>query len=73
MNDAIPQTPLALQSKGFLRLPRVLKLIPVSASTWWRWCADGTAPKPIKLGKNTTVWRAEEIQAFLDKYNQEGK
>ncbi len=50
---------------GFLRLPQVLSIIPVSRSTWWKWVSEGLAPKPLKLGSNITVWRAEDIAAFL--------
>ena len=41
---------------GFLRLPQVLEIIPVSKSTWWQGCKDGRFPKPVKLGPKTTAW-----------------
>ncbi len=53
---------------GFLRLPQVLKLIPVSRSTWWAWVKQGRAPAPVKLGPRTTAWRAEEIHALIESY-----
>jgi len=34
--------------KGFLRLPQVLQLIPISKASWWRWVASGKAPKAVK-------------------------
>jgi predicted DNA-binding transcriptional regulator AlpA len=40
-------------------------IIPVSAATWWRWCAEGRAPKPFKLGPNTTVWDLDQVEEFL--------
>ncbi len=52
-------------TQGFLRLPQILNLIPIGKSSWWRWVAEGKAPKPIKLGAKTTVWKAEEINAFI--------
>ena len=52
---------------GFLRLPDVLKLFPVSKSTWWQGVKDGKFPKPVKLTERTTAWRAEDIQALLSK------
>ena len=51
---------------GFLRLPQVLALIPISKSAWWEGCKTGRFPKPVKLGPRTTVWRAEDITAFID-------
>lgn len=51
---------------GFLRLPQILAIIPISKSAWWEGCRTGHFPKPVKLGPRTTVWRAEEIRAFIE-------
>ena len=51
----------SIPEKGFLRLPQVLTIIPVSSSTWWAKVKDGTYPQPIKIGANITVWEAEEV------------
>ena len=51
---------------GFLRLPQVLALIPISKSAWWAGCKTGRYPKPIKLGPRTTVWKVEDITAFIE-------
>lgn len=51
---------------AFLRLPQVLSLIPVSRSHWWAGVADGRYPRPIKLSPRVTVWRASEIQAYIE-------
>ncbi len=40
-------------------------LVPVSPATWWRWVADGSAPKPFKLGPNTTVWDLDEVEQWV--------
>ena len=58
----VPQT-------GFLRVKQILAPngpIPVSKSTWWAGVKDGRFPKPMKLGKRVTVWRAEDIQALIE-------
>ena len=60
-----------ISSKGFLRLPQVLELVPVSRSTWWAGCKTGRFPKPVKLGPRTTAWRAEDIAALLEKLGKE--
>ena len=52
---------------GFLRLPQVLALIPISKSAWWEGCKTGRFPKPVKLGPRTTVWRAEDIAALVQR------
>ena len=56
---------------GFLRLPQVLALIPISKSAWWAGCKTGRFPKPIKLGPRTTVWRAEDITALIEIVNSQ--
>lgn len=66
---------MPLHEDAYLRLWQIIgdkkrgvpPLVPVSAATWWAWCARGKAPKPLKLGPRTTVWRASEIKAFLSK------
>jgi prophage regulatory protein len=50
---------------GFLRLPQVLKLIPVSKATWWAGVKSGRFPASIKLGTRVTAWRVEDIRAYL--------
>lgn len=51
---------------SFMRLPAVLALYPVGASTWWRLVRQGRAPQPVKLGPATTAWRSSDIAAFLE-------
>jgi len=60
-----------IPSTGFLRLPQVLELFPISKSAWWKGCATGRYPKPLKLGPRTTVWRAEDIRAFIENVGRE--
>ena len=66
-------TPIRISMKkelsviGFLRLPQILEIIPVSKSTWWQGCKDGRFPKPVKLGPKTTAWRAEDIAALIER------
>ncbi len=52
---------------GFLRLPQVRAIFPVSKSSWWEGCRTGRYPKPVKLGPRTTVWRAEDIAALVER------
>ena len=52
---------------GFLRLPQILEIIPVSKSAWWQGCKDGRFPKPVKLGPKTTAWKAEDIAALIER------
>jgi prophage regulatory protein len=63
-----------LPSEGYVRLPQIIgnpeknipPIIPVSRSTWWLGCKSGRYPKPIKLSKGVTVWKASEIRALVN-------
>ncbi len=39
-------TSAVLPAEGFVRLPLILSLIPVSKSTWWSGCKSGRFPAP---------------------------
>jgi predicted DNA-binding transcriptional regulator AlpA len=54
-----------IPATGFLRLPQILAIFPISKSAWWECCRTGRYLKPIKLGPRPTVWRAEEIYEFI--------
>jgi prophage regulatory protein len=57
----------SLPTTGFMRLPAVLAVIPVSKSTWWAGVKSGRYPKPVKLGERITAWRAEDIRTLIEK------
>ena len=61
------QSQLIIPATGFLRLPQVLSVVPISKSSWWEGCRTGRYPKPVKLGPRTTVWRAEDIAALVER------
>jgi len=58
-----------ISETGFLRVKDVLKIIPVSKSTWWEGVKTGRFPKSIKLGPRTTVWRVEDIKSYMEEQN----
>ena len=55
----------SIPSTGFLRLPQILHIIPISESAWWAGCKTGRFPQPVKLGPRTTAWKAEDIAALV--------
>jgi predicted DNA-binding transcriptional regulator AlpA len=57
-NTTIPET-------GFIRLPDVLRVFPVSKSTWWAGVKTGRFPAGVKLGPRMTAWRVEDIRALI--------
>lgn len=59
------QTQIQNLSEGFLRLPQVLAIYPVSKSACWAGCKSGRYPKPVKLSPNTSAWKVEDIRALI--------
>nr|WP_329889157.1 AlpA family phage regulatory protein [Stenotrophomonas sepilia] len=57
--------PQVLPETGFLRLPEILRLYPVSKSTWWAGVRSGLYPSGCKISERTTAWRAEDIRALI--------
>ncbi len=70
MRHTLPET-------GYLRLhqiigapkadPPIPAIIPISKSTWWAGVKSGRYPCPKKLGPRITVWRVEDIRAFISR------
>lgn len=58
--------------RGFLRLPQVLSLIPVSRSSWWDGVRRGVYPKQVALGPRSVGWTMESIDALIDSLGQSG-
>tara|TARA_R110002094_G_scaffold15218_4_gene26472 strand:- start:599 stop:793 length:195 start_codon:yes stop_codon:yes gene_type:complete len=59
----------SLPEVGFVRLPDVLKVYPVSKSHWWAGVKEGRYLKPVKLGPKITAWRVEDIRALIEQLN----
>lgn len=55
-----------IPQEGYVRLPQVLAVYPVSRSTWLAGVRSGRYPKPVKLGPRTTAWRVEAIRALIN-------
>jgi prophage regulatory protein len=50
-----------------LRLPEVLKLYPVSRSSWYAGMAEGRYPAAVKLSKRSVAWRQSDIEALIER------
>ncbi len=51
---------------AFVRLPTILKLLPISKSTWLTGVKSGHFPKPVRLGKRIAAWRIEDIRNLIN-------
>jgi prophage regulatory protein len=56
-----------LPREGFVRLPQILAVFPVSASTWWRGVKSGRYPRGVKLSKYCTAWRVADVRELLNR------
>lgn len=57
----------ALPDAGLVRLPDILRIYPVSRSTWWAGVKSGRYPRSVKLGPRITAWRVEDIRALIER------
>lgn len=58
-----------LLSDAMIRLPKVLEVVPVSRSGWFKGIQEGRYPKGIKISSRTTAWRVSDIVALLQSFN----
>jgi prophage regulatory protein len=77
-NKKLPQKTLATKKTAaasqktlqhedvLLRVPQVLKILPICRSSFWAGVKTGIYPKPLKLGPRTTAWRRSEILAIVN-------
>ena len=64
-NLAAERAAALLAGNGLLRLPEVLAVFPISASSWWLGVREGRYPQSIKLGARCTCWRAADVRALI--------
>ena len=66
------QKQLESSVKRLLRLKEVLARLSISRSSFLEGCRAGRFPQPIKIGPRTTVWKAEDIDAFIENLGKQG-
>ena len=55
-----------IPSTGYLRQAQLLgQILPIGSSTLWRWVKSGKFPKPVKLSARVTVWKVEDVRAWI--------
>lgn len=57
------------------RVKDLAEMLDMGESTIWKLCSneDSDFPRPIKITPRLTVWKDEDIQAWLDSKNAEEK
>ncbi len=72
-----------LPETGYLRLPQIIgdkkaeppipAIIPVARATFLAGVKSGLYPKSYKLSPRVTVWKVEDILAFIKKNDNDGR
>ena len=44
----------------------VMSVLGISKNTVYRWTREGRLPAPLKIGPNSTRWRAADIRAYVE-------
>jgi prophage regulatory protein len=55
-----------LPETGFVRLPAVLSILPISKSTFYAGIREGRYPTPVKISERTSAWRVEDIRNLIE-------
>jgi len=59
-------TATELPQTGYIRVALLALVLSTSRSTIWRWVKKEAFPQPIKLSAGVTVWRVEDVRAWLE-------
>ncbi len=60
---------VSLPETGFIRLPQVLAIFPISKSAFWAGVKSGKYPKPVKLSARCTAWKVDDIRNLIASYD----
>ena len=63
--DQLPDTAFLREAQLVKKPNNPAPVVPVSASTLWRWVRAGTFPAPLKIGPNITAWRVADVRAWM--------
>lgn len=59
-----------LPEMGFLRLPQVLAVYPVSKSSWWDGIKAGKYPRGVKISERCTAWKVQDIKRLIEQVGE---
>lgn len=57
--------PVDFPDIGFVRLPQILRVFPISRTAFLTGVRDGLYPKPVRIGAKAVAWKVEDIRAML--------
>jgi len=56
-----------MKMKNIYRAKDLAEFFKVSESSIWRWSANGTIPKPLKISRRVSVWDLYEVIDHIEK------
>jgi len=56
---------IILPQEGFVKLATILKIIPISTSTWHDGVRKGLFIKPIKVGYRSSFYAVQDVRALI--------
>lgn len=62
--------PVKSKRSILLRIQDVLERLPISRSSLYAGMQTGLYPPPVRIGKRTVAWRAEDIDACISAMNK---
>ena len=65
-----PTHSASLPSEGFVRLPQILAVFPVSPAHFWEGIRQGIFPAGLSLSPKITVWAVEDIRRLVAFYKE---
>ncbi len=54
-----------LPNEGFVRLPQILSIIPISKTSFLQRVKEGRFPAPIKISARMNAWRVADIRQLI--------
>ena len=63
--DQLPDTAFLREAQLVKKPNNPAPVVPVSASTLWRWVRTGQFPAPLKIGPNITAWKVGDIRQWM--------
>lgn len=66
MQAYTPEDVSKLHPESVIRIPTILKIYPVSRSTWEIGVKSGRYPKPIRLSERGIGWRLKDILKLIE-------
>jgi prophage regulatory protein len=62
-----------IQAERHFRRPDVEKITGLSRAAIYAKMADGSLPRPVRIGKRAVDWRERQITAWMDRLEETGR